>query len=112
MTPIRRLAAASPFLALVLILPLLGGCGKKASRLDPPEGSGPDAALFPRTYPNPRYDPRPSGKGLGDGAGAVQPQAPGGAALPPVESYPKVMKPEDLTNFSPLGQNNSGAGLK
>jgi hypothetical protein len=40
-----------------LITAGLGGCGIKPSQVDPPQGEKNDT--FPRTYPNPDYDPAP-----------------------------------------------------
>ena len=35
----------------------LGACGIKPSEVDPPQGEKLDT--FPRTYPDPQYDPAP-----------------------------------------------------
>jgi hypothetical protein len=40
-----------------LITAGLGGCGIKPGQVDPPQGEKNDT--FPRTYPNPDYDPAP-----------------------------------------------------
>ncbi len=42
---------------LSLMTAPLGGCGIKPSQVDPPQGEKNDD--FPRTYPNPDYDPAP-----------------------------------------------------
>lgn len=38
----------------------LSACGKRATRLDPPDASVPDE--FPRVYPDPATDPKPEGQ--------------------------------------------------
>jgi predicted small lipoprotein YifL len=50
-----RLGLAAAVLALAL-----GACGKKPGTMQPPEGA--DTTRFPRTYPNPVYDPAPASR--------------------------------------------------
>jgi len=42
---------------LCLMTASLGGCGIKPGQVDPPQGEKNDR--FPRTYPDPQYDPAP-----------------------------------------------------
>ncbi len=74
--------------ALLITLPALEGCGKKPALLDPPEGSGPEAALFPRHYPSPKYDPPAPGR---PAAPAVQP-----GPLLPDQTIPQIIRPETI----------------
>lgn len=46
-------------LLLALAALMLAGCGRKPGFVDAPPGS--DPAAYPRTYPDPRTDPAPTG---------------------------------------------------
>jgi hypothetical protein len=83
-------------------LPTLSGCGKKPLHVDPPANAGPDAAAFPRGYPNPKHDGAPP-------PAKLTPQV-------PTKVYPGMAQPGGLGNGStvPLpGQDagNAGAGI-
>ena len=100
-----RRAGWAALMVVVLAVPTLEGCGKKASHLDPPEGSGPAAALYPRIYPNPKHDPMaPSSKA---------PKAPPASEpVPAGQVYPRMIRPDNLTPTSALalpGQSSDGA---
>ena len=90
----HRLTAGMALVALMLALPL-EGCGKKPGHLDPPEGAGPDAARFPRAYPNDRYDPVP--------VGAKAPAAPPvPEPMVPAQTYPPVIRPDSIVPNAPI----------
>jgi hypothetical protein len=93
-------------LPALLALALLAGCGKKPSHLDPPEGAGPDAALFPRAYPNPKYDPQP-GKPQAKPAEKPAPEAAQGAKSS--DAFPRTIRPEDMIQPSALTFPGSGS---
>ncbi len=79
----RRLFRWLLLALLALTLPTLEGCGRKPKLLDPPEGSGPEAAKFPHSYPSPKYDPK----------GQESPVQPG--PLVPDNPYPTLIRPSD-----------------
>ena len=78
---------------LALTLPALEGCGRKPKLLDPPEGAGPEAAQFPRSYPVSKSGP-PKG---------AQPEP-----LQPAEAYPQIIRPETLGDPTALSAPGQG----
>jgi len=85
--------------ALALTLPALAGCGKKPKLLDPPEGSGPESAQFPRSYPNSKYDPVPPSQPTS------QPEP-----MAPTTAFPPIIRPEDLGSPSTLAVPGQSGG--
>jgi predicted small lipoprotein YifL len=55
--PRRGLQVFCMALAICLMTAGLAGCGIKPGQVDPPQGEKNDP--FPRTYPDPKYDPAP-----------------------------------------------------
>ncbi|HSK39681.1 MAG TPA: twin-arginine translocation signal domain-containing protein [Arenibaculum sp.] len=55
--PSRRRFLAFAALPAAAAVAALGACGKKPERMEPPPGAAP--SRFPRSYPNPRYEPKP-----------------------------------------------------
>lgn len=53
----KALQVAGVLCMLGLVTAGLGACGIKPSEVDPPQGEKLDT--FPRTYPDPQYDPAP-----------------------------------------------------
>jgi len=96
----RRLAAA--LLLAALALPVLEGCGKKPAHLDPPEGSGPDASKFPLNYPSASRDPLPTGAQPQAGKAGVAAPPPAPEPMVPVQSYPPIIRPENITPNSAI----------
>jgi hypothetical protein len=96
---------------------VLTGCGRKPGRVLPAEDAGPDAALYPRAYPNKNSDPAGSVAPTADTMpGAQNPPgtpapAPAPAALPqpetPKQLYPKIVRPEDMQPGGALGNTTS-----
>ncbi|MEI6987173.1 MAG: hypothetical protein WCK65_13690 [Rhodospirillaceae bacterium] len=118
-----RLEAVIALAVLVLVATGLGGCGKKPGHVDPPEDAGPDSKYFPRVYPNTKYDPQPRGgaqvaaPGTAGPAGTAGTAGPHGTAAPaelppmvPTQSYPRIIRPDDLTPTSALSLPGRGGG--
>lgn len=93
----RRLAVG-----LTLATLALGGCGKKPTHLDPPEGSPADALLFPHSYPRQEIMPTPAGPGV---AAAPRPEP-----MVPTQAYPPIIRPENLTPNSAIAMPGQGTG--
>lgn len=94
-------------LALALAAALsLGGCGKKPKFVDPPQGKGDDH--FPRSYPNPVYDPKPVGAKPQEAkppAAAPTPAptpTPAQTRPPAPEAFPELLTPDQLLLQSPV----------
>ncbi len=85
----------------------LSGCGRKPAHLDPAEDAAPEAQLYPRHYPNPKYDPAgsvpPSQAVVPPAPGSKTPAAAAAPAAPAQPAYPKIIHPEDLTPNAVLG---------
>ena len=85
--------------ALALTLPALEGCGKKPKQLDPPEDAGPEAAKFPHSYPNSKYDPVPPSRP------ATRP-----GPMVPADPFPPIIRPEELNNPATLAVPGQSGG--
>jgi len=105
-------------MALAGAATLLAGCGRKPSRVDPPEDAGPDALRYPWAYPNKNSDPHgtvppsqavvPPGTTPAPATQTPATQTPATASppprpLPPQQSYPKIITPQDLQPNGSLG---------
>jgi hypothetical protein len=98
-------------LALALVVPVLSGCGKKPTHLDPPEGAGPEASLYPRVYPNIKYDPAPAGaKPEGHSHPAAPAPVPVLEPMAPSQAYPTIIRPDTLAPTSALVSPGQGGG--
>ena len=86
----------------------LAGCGRKPGRVIPAEDAGPDAAAYPRTYPVTRLDP----PGTVPPSATIIPPAPTDTSTPatpptlpqtPQQTYPQIIRPQDLQPGGALG---------